>query len=89
MRILHVCDGLPSAHSPGGGHVFFWQNLAALSELGHEVHLVVCNALGPVEPDVAARVASVTYAVPIAPESLVGEYRQLVQATRARYATNG
>lgn len=28
-------------------------------------------------------------AVPIAPESLVGEYRQLVQATRARYATNG
>lgn len=51
----------------GGGHIFYFQNLAALVELGHEVHLIACNPHQNAQDDVASRAASVTYAYSVPP----------------------
>jgi glycosyltransferase involved in cell wall biosynthesis len=74
MRILHICDGMPGTTVSGGGHVFYWQNLAALVELGHEVHLLSCNATWPAASDVTSRVASVSHAVTIPPSKRSIDY---------------
>jgi glycosyltransferase involved in cell wall biosynthesis len=42
MRILQICMGfVPRRLARNGGELRFWQNLASLVALGHEVHLVV------------------------------------------------
>lgn len=66
MRILYLCPYAPSSTATGGGPVFGWQNIAAISELGHEIHLVATTT-SEIPEDVRARVASVTHCVPIAP----------------------
>lgn len=39
--ILQVCSGfLPRRDATNGGELRYWQNLASLTKLGHEVHLV-------------------------------------------------
>lgn len=67
MKIVHICDGTPGANTSGGGQVFYWQNLAAMTDLGHEVHLVACNPRHEARDDVTSRVASVSYAVTVPP----------------------
>jgi hypothetical protein len=67
MKILQICDGMPGANTSGGGQVFYFQNLAALVELGHEVHLVACNPHRDPQDDVLSRAATVTFAHNVPP----------------------
>ncbi len=47
--------------------MFAWQNIMALSQLGHEVHMAIAEPTGPVDADLNEVCESVTYGVPIPP----------------------
>jgi hypothetical protein len=68
MRILHVTyQSAPKRLAPGGGDLGMFQNLTAMAELGHEVHLAI---LGPREhpsAEVRARTRTVHEIAPAAP----------------------
>src|SRR5439155_967405 len=65
MRIVQVCYGwTPRKTARNGGELRYWQDLASLVALGHEVHLVVCQAISGTEarePDVERLPATITY----------------------------
>ena len=66
MRVLHVCLGAVRRTAHNGGQLRQWQNLAALTALGHEVDLVIYEALGydvELEPDVRHIAAGVHYLI--------------------------
>ncbi|MCC6217534.1 MAG: hypothetical protein IT376_21935 [Polyangiaceae bacterium] len=70
MRILQVSyRRIPRSRARAGGDLGTFQNLQALSALGHEVHLAVCGGPFEVEPEVAALAAQVHW-VPARRESL-------------------
>lgn len=74
MKVVQICDGMPGANTMGGGHIFYWQNLAALAELGHEVHLVACNPHQGALDDVSRIAASVSYVVTVPPSKRSLDY---------------
>jgi len=74
MKIVQICDGMAGANISGGGQVFYFQNLAALVELGHEVHLVACNPSREPQDDVLSRAASVTFVHNVPPSKRSLDY---------------
>ena len=67
LRILHITHNTPGRNAKGGGLVFAWQNITALAQLGHEVHMVIAEPNGTVDDDLREACASVTYGVPVTP----------------------
>ena len=62
MRILQLCYGMPPRrNAANGGELRYWQNLASLVALGHEVHLVLCRSSDALESDVAQLPHSINY----------------------------
>lgn len=62
MRILQLCYGMPPRrNAANGGELRYWQNLASLVALGHEVHLVVCGSKDALESDDAQLPHSINY----------------------------
>lgn len=62
MRILELCYGMPPRrNASNGGALRYWQNLASLTALGHEVHLVVCQSREALEPEVEKLPHSIQY----------------------------
>ena len=65
MRILQLSyERTPKRLAPAGGDLGMYQNLCAMVELGHEVHLAVIGARERVDPEVRALVASVDEIAP-------------------------
>lgn len=61
MRIAFLSHTrYPKVHARAGGDVRMWQDLASLTELGHEVHLIACDPDAPIEREIEAMAASVT-----------------------------
>jgi glycosyltransferase involved in cell wall biosynthesis len=60
MRVALLCtEQFPRIVARGGGDVRRWQALAALTALGHEVHLIVTDPRGTIEPEVERLASSV------------------------------
>lgn len=62
MKILHLCyNHLPRMNAVNGGQLRYWQNLKAMTTLGHEVHLVLLfgGTSDELEPDVKALAAEI------------------------------
>jgi glycosyltransferase involved in cell wall biosynthesis len=63
VRIVQLCyEFVPRSIATNGGELRYWQDLASLSALGHEVHLVVVNSKdSEVGEDVRALTESVRF----------------------------
>ena len=62
MRILMLCaNGLPQPDAPRGGPIYYWQNLQALVQLGHEVHLRIIAPASPVPTEILSKLASCAF----------------------------
>jgi glycosyltransferase involved in cell wall biosynthesis len=85
MRILQLCYGMPPRMNAGnGGELRYWQNLASMVALGHEVHLVVCRSRDPLDPEVQRLPHSVRYiAGPERPISRVASWKSVFSDTSA------
>lgn len=61
MRVAFLTIGrYPTTIAHAGGDVRIWQDLASLSALGHELHLIACDPTGELQPEIRAMCASVT-----------------------------
>jgi glycosyltransferase involved in cell wall biosynthesis len=62
MRILQICYGnIPREAARVGIEVRYWQNMASLLALGHELHLIVCCAEEEIEPEIRHKLGSIHY----------------------------
>ena len=71
MRIIQLAyERLPKRQARGGGELGTYQTLCALTELGHEVDLVVCGKPMEVERAARERVREVHWIEPTTPPPL-------------------
>ena len=68
MRILQLAwERAPTRVAPSGAHLGMFQNLCALTDLGHEVHLAIIGPRDEADAEVRGRVASVSYIAAVEP----------------------